>query len=198
MFLFCSHGSSRRFKPPWTLVRDNAVWLVVRDAKGVSLAWLYCRDDGQRTSFGACKLSSDEARRIGKTIARRPELLMACRGFYPRTPALRLRDDRPPHMALEDRDIHVHWDGIDTLCKLNSPPFNATGEVVRSDSIWRGHEFARQMDAILFRDRFLGRWLRATEFHYPERLDNLPELKMRRPGRNRLSPVCDSRWCMTP
>jgi hypothetical protein len=37
---------------------------VVRDANGVTLAWLYCRDDTQRYSFGASKLSSDEARRI--------------------------------------------------------------------------------------------------------------------------------------
>src|ERR1700686_4216334 len=29
----------------------------------VTLAWLYCRDDAQRYSFGVGKLSSDEARR---------------------------------------------------------------------------------------------------------------------------------------
>jgi hypothetical protein len=33
------------------------------------------------------------------------------------------------------------------------------------------------MDAILFWDRFEGRWLRGTEFHYPERPVNLPPLK---------------------
>ena len=47
--------SSRRFKPPWTLVRENSEGYVVRDADGVTLAWLYCRDDAQRYSFG-CKL----------------------------------------------------------------------------------------------------------------------------------------------
>jgi len=24
MFLFCSHGVNRRFKPPWTLIRENS------------------------------------------------------------------------------------------------------------------------------------------------------------------------------
>jgi hypothetical protein len=33
------------------------------------------------------------------------------------------------------------------------------------------------MDAILFWDRFQGRWLRGTEFHFPERPANLPSLK---------------------
>jgi hypothetical protein len=33
------------------------------------------------------------------------------------------------------------------------------------------------MEAILFWDRFEGRWLRGTEFHYPERPENLPALK---------------------
>jgi hypothetical protein len=33
------------------------------------------------------------------------------------------------------------------------------------------------MDAILFWDCFEGRWLRGSEFHYPERPENLPMLK---------------------
>ena len=33
------------------------------------------------------------------------------------------------------------------------------------------------MDAILFWDRFKGRWLRGTEFHYPERPVDLLSLK---------------------
>ena len=116
--------SSRRFKPPWTLVRENSECYVVRDANGVTLAWLYCRDDTQRYSFGASKLSSDEARRIGKAIARIPEFLMPRRGFYPRGGGPRWRADRPYHVALEDRYIREHWDEIYALCKLNSLPFN--------------------------------------------------------------------------
>jgi hypothetical protein len=37
--------------------------------------------------------------------------------------------------------------------------------------------FAWQMDAILFWDRFKGRWLRRSEFHYPKRPADLPILK---------------------
>ena len=33
------------------------------------------------------------------------------------------------------------------------------------------------MDALLFWDRFEGRWLRGNEFHYPERPESLPSLK---------------------
>ena len=157
--------SSRRFKPPWTLVRENSECYVVKDANGVTLAWLYCRDDAQHYSFGVSKLSSDEARRIGKAIARIPEFMMQRQGFYSRGGGLRWRADRPYHVALEDRYIREHWDEIDALCRLNSLPFNATGEVIQSDGVWRVYEFTWQMDAILFWDRFEGRWLRGSEFH---------------------------------
>jgi len=136
-----------------------------------------CQDDAQRYSFGGGKLSSDEARRIGTAIAHIPEFLMPRQGFYRRGGGPRWRADRPYHVALEDRYIREHWDEIDALCKLNSLPFNATGEVIENDGIWRVYEFAWQMDAILFWDRFEGRWLRGTEFHYPERPENLPSLK---------------------
>jgi hypothetical protein len=88
-----------------------------------------------------------------------------------------LRADRPYHVALEDTYIRAHWDEIYTLCKVNSLPFNSTGEVIQNDGLWRVYEFTWQMDAILFWDRFKGRWLRGTEFHYPERPANLPSLK---------------------
>ena len=52
-----------------------------------------------------------------------------------------------------------------------------TGEVIQNDGVWRVYEFTWQMDAILFWERFEGRWLRGTEFHYPERPENLPSLK---------------------
>jgi hypothetical protein len=139
--------SSRHFKPPWTLVRENSECYVVKDANGVTLAWLYCRDDAQRYSFGVGKLSSDEARRIGKAIARIPEFLMPRQGFYPRGGGLRFRADRPYHVALEDRYIREHWDEIYALCRLNSLPFNATGEVIQNDGVWRVYEFTWQMDA---------------------------------------------------
>ena len=136
-----------------------------------------CRDDAQRYSFGVSKLSSDEARRIGKAIARIPEFMMQRQGFYPRGGGPRWRADRPYHVALEDRYIREHWDEIDALCRLNSLPFNSTGEMIQGDGVWRVYEFTWQMDAILFWDRFKGRWLRGTEFHFPERPTNLPSLK---------------------
>jgi hypothetical protein len=169
--------SSRHFPPPWRLERQNSECYVVRDANGVTLAWLYCRDDLQRYSFGVAKLTSDEARRIGKAIARIPEFMMPRIGFYPRGSAPRYRADRPYHVALEDRYVREHWAEIYALCKLNSLPCNATGEIIRRDGVWCVYEFAWQMDAILFWDRFNGRWLRGSEFHFPERPENLPGLK---------------------
>jgi hypothetical protein len=54
---------------------------------------------------------------------------------------------------------------------------NPTGEIIHNGGAWRVHDFAQQMDAILFWDRFEGRWLLGEEFSYPERPTNLPELK---------------------
>jgi hypothetical protein len=169
--------STRRFKPPWTLIRENSECYTVQDANGVTVAWLYCRDDSQRYSFGASKLTSEEARRIGKAISRIPEFVTQRQGFHPRGGGPRWRADRPYHVALEDTYIRAHWGEIDALCKLNSLPFNSTGETIQSDGVWKVYEFTWQMDAILFWNRFEGRWLRGAEFHYPERPANLPSLK---------------------
>jgi hypothetical protein len=163
-----SSQSKRHFKPPWTLIRENSECYTVQDASGVTVAWLYCRDETQTYSFGASKLTSEEARQIGKAIARIPELMMQRQGFYPRGSGPRLRADRPYHVALEDIYIREHWDEIDAPCKLNSLPFNSTGETIQGDGVWKVYEFTWQMDAILFWD-FKGRWLRGSEFHYPER-----------------------------
>jgi len=40
--------STRHFKPPWSLIRENSECYVVQDANGVTVAWLFCRDDSQR------------------------------------------------------------------------------------------------------------------------------------------------------
>ena len=74
---------------------ENSECYVVKDANGVTLACLYCRDDAQRYSFGVSKLSSDEARRIGKAIARIPEFLMPRQAFHPRGGGPHWRADRP-------------------------------------------------------------------------------------------------------
>jgi len=101
MFLFCSYGIKLLFQAALDAY-------VVRDANSVTVAWLCCHDDAQRYSVG--KLSSDEARRIGKAIARIPEFMMPRQGFYPCAGGVRWRPDRPYHVAVEDRYIREHWD----------------------------------------------------------------------------------------
>ena len=73
--------------------------------------------------------------------------------------------------------MREHWGEIDALCKLNSIPFNATGERIREAGLWCIYEFTWQLDAIQFWDRFEGRWLHGSEFVYPERPKDLPKLK---------------------
>src|SRR6185437_5139174 len=168
--------SSRRFPPPWTLIRENSERYIVQDANGVTVAWLFCRDGSCRYSFGAPTLTADEARRIGQAIARIPELLMPRKGFHPCGGGPRWRT--AARITSRSRTIFCARTGSrSTRCKLNSLPFNATGETIRDDGTWRVYEFTWQMDAILFWDRFKGRWLRGSEFHYPERPADLPELK---------------------
>lgn len=69
------------------------------------------------------------------------------------------------------------WHEIYALCRLNGLPFSGPGEVIKNDGVWKVYEFTWQMDAILFWAPFKGRWLRGTEFHYPERPENLPARK---------------------
>jgi hypothetical protein len=167
----------RRFPPPWTTVWESADCYQVRDANDVTLAWIFCRDDETRYSFGASKLTSDEARRIANGIARLPEFMAQRKGFFERGSGKRWNPKRPYHVALEDTYVREHWAGIDAICKLNSLPFNQTGEKIQRDGTWCVYEFASQMDAILFWRRFQGRWLRGDEFHYPEAPRDLPPLR---------------------
>jgi len=95
-------------------------------------------------AFGHSHLTSNEARRIAAAIARLPELLMQRRGFHPRGSGDRLKPNRPYHVALEDSYVRAHWSEIDALCKLNSIPFNATGEKIRNEGLWCVYEFTWQ------------------------------------------------------
>jgi hypothetical protein len=54
---------------------------------------------------------------------------------------------------------------------------NRSSKKIRDGGLWHVHEFAWQMDAILFWDRFRGRWLLGSVFHYPKRLKDLLPLK---------------------
>jgi hypothetical protein len=172
-----SSTENRRFPAPWTILRASAECYQVRDANGVTLAWIFCRDDEARYSFGASKLTSDEARRLARGIARLPEFMAQRRGFFQRGGGKRWNPKRPYHVALEDMYVREHWFSIDAICKLNSLPFNATGEKIQQGGTWCVYEFTWQMDAILFWHRFQGRWLRGDEFHYPEPPQDLPPLK---------------------
>lgn len=173
-----SEAQQRRFPPPWRVDRSDKESFQVLDANGITLATIHCRDDLQRWSFGHQHLTSDEARRIALAIARLPEFLMQRRGFYPRgTGSYRWSSERPYHVAIEDSYMRAHWSEITAICRLNSIPFKATGEQIQDGSVWRVYEFASQLDAILFWNRFQGRWLRGSEFHFPEQPSSLPELK---------------------
>ena len=48
-------------------------------------------------------------------------------------------------------------------------PFDPTGEKIKRDGSWCVHQFGQQLDAMMFWDRFQGRWLRGEESFYPER-----------------------------
>jgi hypothetical protein len=172
-----SSDQKRRFPAPWRVEQSGADCYEVRDANGLRLASVHFRDDLQKWSFGHSHLTSDEARRIAKAIARLPEFLMQRQGFYPRGGGDRWKPSRPYHVALEDSYVRVHYDRINALCRLNSIPFNATGENIRDEGLWCVYEFTWQTDAILFWDTFEGRWLRGTEFHFLERPNDLPAIK---------------------
>ncbi len=62
-----------RFPPPWTVEKIPA-GLVVRDANGQSLAYVYYRESDAHI---AKVLTEDEARRIAANIAKLPRLLGA-------------------------------------------------------------------------------------------------------------------------
>jgi hypothetical protein len=65
-----STGKTSTFPPPWRVEQAGVDCYEVRDANGFKLATVHCRDDLQKWSFGHGHLTSDEARRIAKAIAR--------------------------------------------------------------------------------------------------------------------------------
>jgi hypothetical protein len=173
-----SSSPKRRFPPPWHIHRDGEGPFVVSDAKGVSLAYVHCRDDLEGVRFAHNHLTSDEARRIANGIARLPEFMMQRKDFHQRgNGQYRWKKSRPYHVALEDCYIRAHWGFIDAVCKMNSIPFDGTGERIERDGSWCVYEFAVQLDAIQFWDRFDGRWLRGEEFIYPDSPKGLPQLR---------------------
>jgi hypothetical protein len=174
-----SSGPKRRFPAPWR-VETTQHGFEVLDANGIRLAHVYARDDLHRLQFGQYleHLTSDEARRIATGIARLPDFMMQRKDFHRRgAGGYRWKASRPYHVALEDGYIRAHWFCIDAICRMNSIPFDGTGERIERDGSWCIYQFAVQLDAIQFWDRFKGRWLRGEEFIYPDRPQGLPQLR---------------------
>jgi hypothetical protein len=74
------------------------------------------------------QLTSDEARRIAKAIARIPEFMGRTPGFCSRDGGdRRWKPSRPYHVALEDWYVRENWDRINALCAYNGAPFDPTG-----------------------------------------------------------------------
>ena len=67
--------TDRRFPPPWTVEKIPG-GLVVRDANGQSLAYVYYSENDSNAHM-AKVLTEDEARRIAANIAKLPGLLGA-------------------------------------------------------------------------------------------------------------------------
>lgn len=169
---------TRRFPPPWTVVRDGPDAFFVQDANGIPLVYVPCCDDLQGVRYAHSRLTSDEARRIANGVARLPEFMMQRKGFYPRGGGdFRWRASRPYHVALNDLFIREHWGFITAVCRMNSIPFDPTGQRIDRDGHWYVYEFTEQLAAIQFWDRFEGRWLRGEEFMYPDRPLDLPKLR---------------------
>lgn len=170
-----SSQPKRRFPPPWTVERPHADAFIVKDANGIPLVQIACRDDLKDLPFYHTNLTSDEARRIAKAVSRLPEFLMQRHGFHPRgSSPHRYSKSRPYHVALDDQYIRVNYDRISNLCEFNRIPFEPTGERIRG---WRVHAFGVQLEAIQFWAEFEGRWLVGEEFCFPEKPANLPAMK---------------------
>lgn len=177
-----SRDQKRRFPPPWPVERTQHGY-VVKDANGVVLASIYCRDDMHAAQFDNYMqhLTSDEARRIAKAIARLPDFLRQYPGFEKRQVqwvGRYWKSSHPYHVALQNSYVQENYDEIVACCRYNSVPFDATGERIERGHIrWCVYEFERQFDAIRFWDKFEGKWVVADDFVFPEQPSDLPKMK---------------------
>jgi hypothetical protein len=118
------------------------------------------------TAVGASKLTSEEARRIGKASSRIPEFMMQRQGFHQRGGRVTLAC-RAAVSCCAGGYLHARTGtkstrfAGSTVCRSIQP-----GRVIQNEGQWKVFEFTWQMDAILFWDRSNGRWLHGTEFHY--------------------------------
>lgn len=115
---------------------------------------------------------------VAVTVEQRPPQNRAWKGFESRAGGARWKAAKPFHVALEDYYIRKNWDEIDLLCRLNGIPFETTGEHIHRDGHWCVYQFADRVHALMFWDRFKGRWLHQDKFVFPERPDNIPQMKV--------------------
>ena len=67
-------NSARRFPAPWTIEDHNNACLIVRDANGLAVAYVYYEEEPGRRA-AANLMTKEEARRIAANIAKLPELV---------------------------------------------------------------------------------------------------------------------------
>lgn len=130
----------------------------------MALAHIYCRDDLHSARWGNYleNLTSDEARRIAKAIARIPEFLHAETALpeFMRSENPHWSKSHPYHVALAETYVQENYDLIAECCAYNNVPFERTGGVIECDGLrWCIYKFARQIDAIRFWDKFGGKWM---------------------------------------
>jgi hypothetical protein len=169
----------RRFRPPWRAERISDDCFYIFDANGVRLAAVYCRDDLHSMKWADYNthLTSDEARRIAKAIARIPEF-MRKEPAFPESGNPHWSRTHPYHVALDGRYVAENYDEIVACCAANGVPFERTGEVVeRGGTRWYVYKFARQVDALRFWEKFDGRWMYRETFIFPERPKDLPPME---------------------
>ena len=113
--------------------RRNSECYTIQDASGLTVAWLFCRDDTKRYSVGASKPTSEEARRIGKAISRIPEFMIQRQGFT---------------RVGEDRD-GAPTDQSPSWSRGSSPPASATLAFVNpSTTRYSNEASSRQIEFI--------------------------------------------------
>ncbi|MBY0381268.1 MAG: hypothetical protein K2W78_05060 [Xanthobacteraceae bacterium] len=165
-----SSEPKRRFPPSWKAERTRHGF-IVRDANGLHLASVYCRDDLHENRWDDYQkhLTSDEARRIAKGIVRLPELLKQESAFELRYVSTSNNQywsaSHPYHVALYDPYIRENYDMITACCAMNKIPYEPTGERISHGGTWRSYRFAKQLDAILgsgMRSTDAGCWVTAS------------------------------------
>jgi hypothetical protein len=147
-----SSTQNRRFPPPWRVEKTDTVTScrILRASRWRTFTAIHKSQWGDYTSH----LTSDEARRIAKAMARIPEFLIRAPGFYSRQGGdKRWKSSSPYHVALQDWYVREQWDRINAICAYNGVPFDPTGERINRDGLWcvygRRHHVLGQISGAL-------------------------------------------------